>query len=260
MRTTHPELRLGLVALAMGLLAVVLAIAALLATPAAATTTPASGVLRTGLPNRTLTPGALNPAVTQATIKQTICVSGWTATVRPPATYTTGLKRTQLVAYGFADRTLSHYEEDHLISLELGGSPRSPSNLWPEPHSVLLANGTQVGSFAKDAFETYLKRQVCAGHMSLATAQHRIAVNWVYYWRIWKGSTAGSSPSPSATPSATPAASSALAGSVAAATSAGATAVCNDGTWSYSQTRSGTCSYHGGVYWWTGKVGSAGPG
>ena len=31
----------------------------------------------------------------------------------------------------------------------------------------------------------------------------------------------------------------------AAATAAGASAVCADGTWSYSQNRSGTCSHHG---------------
>jgi hypothetical protein len=31
---------------------------------------------------------------------------------------------------------------------------------------------------------------------------------------------------------------------------AGATALCNDGTYSYSQTRSGTCSHHGGVAVW----------
>jgi hypothetical protein len=24
------------------------------------------------------------------------------------------------------------YEEDHLISLELGGAPRDPKNLWPQ--------------------------------------------------------------------------------------------------------------------------------
>lgn len=46
----------------------------------------------------------------------------------------------------------------------------------------------------------------------------------------------------------------------AAATAAGATAVCADGTWSYSQHRSGTCSGHGGVHWWTGNLGPAGPG
>jgi hypothetical protein len=46
----------------------------------------------------------------------------------------------------------------------------------------------------------------------------------------------------------------------AAATAAGASAVCADGTWSFSKTRSGTCSHHGGVHWWTGNLGSAGPG
>jgi len=45
-----------------------------------------------------------------------------------------------------------------------------------------------------------------------------------------------------------------------AATAAGATAVCADGTWSFSAHRSGTCSGHGGVHWWTGNLGPAGPG
>jgi hypothetical protein len=46
----------------------------------------------------------------------------------------------------------------------------------------------------------------------------------------------------------------------AAAKAAGATAICADGTWSYSAHRSGTCSHHGGVHWWTGNLGPAGPG
>jgi hypothetical protein len=46
----------------------------------------------------------------------------------------------------------------------------------------------------------------------------------------------------------------------AAATAAGASAVCADGSWSFSKTRSGTCSGHGGVHWWTGNLGPAGPG
>src|SRR5438093_841719 len=45
----------------------------------------------------------------------------------------------------------------------------------------------------------------------------------------------------------------------AAAKAAGASAVCADGTWSYSKTRSGTCSHHGGVHWWTGNLGPARP-
>ena len=46
----------------------------------------------------------------------------------------------------------------------------------------------------------------------------------------------------------------------AAAAAAGASAVCADGTYSFSQHRSGTCSHHGGVHWWTGNLGPAGPG
>ena len=39
-----------------------------------------------------LTPGALNPDVTQVNIHSTICVPGWTATIRPPPDYTDALK------------------------------------------------------------------------------------------------------------------------------------------------------------------------
>ena len=69
------------------------------------------------LPDPGLTPGALNPAVTEATIDTTICVRGWTRSVRPPAEYTEALKRRQIREYGYADRRLRSYEEDHLIPL-----------------------------------------------------------------------------------------------------------------------------------------------
>src|SRR5438270_13269006 len=44
-------------------------------------------------PDPGCTPGALNPAVTQATIHQTICVSGYTKTIRPSVPEATRLKR-----------------------------------------------------------------------------------------------------------------------------------------------------------------------
>lgn len=78
------------------------------------------------LPDPGLTPGAVNPAITDATIDTTICVRGWTRTVRPPADYTEALKRQQIREYGYADRRLGSYEEDHLIPLDLGGSPDDP--------------------------------------------------------------------------------------------------------------------------------------
>jgi hypothetical protein len=180
--------------------ALVVLIAALFTASPVAAAYPASAVLRTGLPNRTLTPGATNPAVTQATIHKTICVSGWTATVRPPSSYTTALKFRQLVAYGFGDRRLGDYEEDHLISLELGGSPRSAMNLWPEPHHIVVG-GVDLGSLTKDVLENALKREVCAGTISLATAQHEIAGNWVKYWKLSK---TGSATAPVPTPGPTP--------------------------------------------------------
>jgi hypothetical protein len=46
----------------------------------------------------------------------------------------------------------------------------------------------------------------------------------------------------------------------AVAYNAGATAICADGSYSFSANRSGTCSQHGGVHWWTGRVGAPGPG
>ncbi len=242
----------------------VVALLAVLASPASAATA-ADHVLATGLPSHTLTPGATNPAVTQATIHATICLTGWTATVRPSSSYTSALKVKQLGTYGFVDRHLADYEEDHLISLELGGSPRNPLNLWPEPRHVRLSDGSDVGGYAKDAFENDLKRRVCDGALSLASAQHEIARNWVKYWRIMKaGGSASPVPTPTAAATASPTTAPTIlpmsADAIAAATAAGATAVCNDLTWSFSQTRSGTCSSHGGVYWWTGNLGPPGPG
>jgi hypothetical protein len=173
---------------ARGFLVVLAALVCALVLPASTVAaSAATGVLRTGLPNHTLTPGTTNPAVTQATIHSTICKSGWTATIRPPTSYTNRLKAQQLVAYGYTDRSFADYEEDHLISLELGGSPTSPKNLWPEPHHIRLASGLDVGSYTKDALETHLKREICAGQITLRAAQHEIATNWVTGWKAWKG-------------------------------------------------------------------------
>ena len=112
------------------------------------------------------TPGVLNPAVTQRTIATTICVRGWTRTVRPPTSYTDELKRVQMRAYGLVGPRAS-YQEDHLISLELGGHPTDPRNLWPEPYP----RAARV-----DAVENELNAEVCRGAVSLSEAQLRESV------------------------------------------------------------------------------------
>jgi hypothetical protein len=109
------------------------------------------------------TPGVLNADVTQATIGATICTYGWTATVRPPTSYTSALKVRQMAEYGEAGSPTA-YQEDHLISLELGGNPTDPRNLWPEPYP----RASQV-----DKIENELNAQVCSGSLTLAEAQRR---------------------------------------------------------------------------------------
>lgn len=123
---------------------------------------------------KAITPGAIDPRVTQDNIDSTICRAGYTSRVRPSSSYTTRLKREQLAtSYSeFADKRTGSYEEDHLISLALGGSPTDPRNLWPEPY--VGAAGARV----KDRLENRLHAMVCARSMSLAEAQRAIASNW----------------------------------------------------------------------------------
>jgi hypothetical protein len=136
---------------------------------------PAAGschTIGTGLysrPDPSCTPGALNPAVTQATINSTICVAGWTKTVRPPENITEQEKAASMAAYG-ANGSMGDYEYDHFVSLELGGATNDPRNLWPEPGA---------SPNPKDSVEDDLHQQVCDGQISLAKAQREIVTSWV---------------------------------------------------------------------------------
>jgi len=127
-----------------------------------------------GLPNVALTPGVLNPAVSQANIRSTICVVGWTTTVRPPVSYTNQLKYSQLHSgYNLnGDTNPIDYEEDHQVPLEVGGNPSDPKNLWPEPRNI------RYGSFVKDQLENQMHHLVCTGAISLKTAQAAFLGNW----------------------------------------------------------------------------------
>lgn len=136
------------------------------------------------MPNPQITPGATNPAVTQQTLEETICrPGGYTRSIRPPESYTEKLKREQIGEYGYTDQRIWHYEEDHLISLEVGGSPDSPLNLWPEPHYVQGG----WGSYAKDKLENKLHDMICSGQIPLRQAQKEEATDWIAAYKKYIG-------------------------------------------------------------------------
>lgn len=111
--------------------------------------------------------GSVNPVVTQSNISTTICKSGWVATIRPPAYYTNRLKAKQMKQWNLSGKS-TDYIEDHRISLELGGNPTDPNNLWPQPLQL---------SHRKDTIENSLHKAVCSGKITLAAAQAKI-LSW----------------------------------------------------------------------------------
>jgi hypothetical protein len=130
------------------------------------------------LPRHDLTPGAIDPRVTQRNIRNTICWRGYTASVRPPFEYTNAMKHRLMRLYGVRG-SIHDYELDHLIPLELGGCPDCEANLWPQPRNVF------PGAAEKDEVEDYLHHGVCSGALSLGEAQREIASDWyAVYKRI----------------------------------------------------------------------------
>ncbi|MDA8155591.1 MAG: HNH endonuclease [Actinomycetota bacterium] len=126
-------------------------------------------------PDPALTPGAFDPAVTQANIQETICKPGYTATVR---NVTDSEKQAVIARYRakYPHWPATNVEIDHDGSLELGGS-NDPLNLWPEHYSG------PFGARVKDQVEDYLHREVCAGRILLKDAQEAITHDWISVYK-----------------------------------------------------------------------------
>ena len=109
----------------------------------------------------------VNPMVTPQTMRSTICVPGWTKTVRPPVSMTNAIKAKFIRRQG-TTRPMRDFELDHIIPLCLGGAPRSEKNLqlqlWPEAKR-------------KDKLEAELSHKVCAGQITLQKAR-AVMSNW----------------------------------------------------------------------------------
>ena len=126
--------------------------------------------VRGPLPDSLCTPGSV--FATAGT--STICVSGYTKTVR---SVSTKLRKQIYAAYNIAyPPPTGTYELDHLVPLAIGGD-NSAANLFPE------AATPKPGFREKDVVEVYLQREVCAGNLDLVAAQKQVATDWVVVYK-----------------------------------------------------------------------------
>ncbi|WP_369638894.1 hypothetical protein [Nocardia sp. JMUB6875] len=128
------------------------------------------------LPDPACTPGATNPKVTAQNLADTICKSGYTASIRPNNSITGPEKAANIKSYDYTGDPRDA-EYDHLISLELGGDPNDPRNLWVEPPSPGHKNGGGTNN-PKDGVESKLHTLICDGKVALVDAQVAIATDW----------------------------------------------------------------------------------
>ena len=126
------------------------------------------------LPIKSATPGVTNPDVTQSNIEKTICSPNFVKKLKPATSFTEALKTKQLKGSykRYLNTKSKDFTEDHLIPIELGGSPKSVTNLWPQPV------GGNSGAELKDKLEVKLNSLVCSGAITLAEAQKAIATDW----------------------------------------------------------------------------------
>lgn len=123
----------------------------------------------------------LNPDVRPDTIDQTICVPGYTASVRPATSYTNGVKAKLLRDTGTDAANASKYELDHVVPLAVGGHPRNIKNLMLQPWDG------QDGAKKKDRLERRLQQLVCSKLLGLRDAQAAIWTDWQAAYRRWVG-------------------------------------------------------------------------
>jgi hypothetical protein len=123
------------------------------------------------LPSHIGTPGAINPDVTDATLKETIGTPNWTATVRPPVSYTNALKIQVMSEYGIVGNP-TDFELDHLVPLCAGGNPVSQLNLWAQRRTGI--NSASV----KDLTEVAAQHAILNGILSLSEVQQGFCQDW----------------------------------------------------------------------------------
>lgn len=124
------------------------------------------------------TPGAVDPAITQANIDTTICRPGYARSARPAYAVTGPLKRRMMDAQHPGER-MADYELDHLIPISIGGAPLDRRDLWLQPRRGHANAGD------KNVLAYVLWRLVCTHQLPLKTAQHAIRHDWTRAYQIY---------------------------------------------------------------------------
>lgn len=122
--------------------------------------------------------GAIDPAVTQDNIDNTICRPGYARSARPAYAITGPLKRRMMDAQHPGER-MADYELDHLIPISIGGAPFDMRDLWLQPRQG------QANAGDKNVLAYVLWRLVCTHQVPLATAQHEISHDWTRAYQIY---------------------------------------------------------------------------
>lgn len=124
------------------------------------------------------TPGAIDPAVTQDNIDDTICRPGYARAARPAYSVTGPLKRRMMTAQ-HPGEAMADYELDHLIPISIGGAPLDMHDLWLQPRLG------QANAGDKNVLAYVLWRLVCTHQVPLATAQHEISHDWTRAYQLY---------------------------------------------------------------------------
>lgn len=112
----------------------------------------------------------VSPYVTPQNVQSTICVSGYSHSVRPPAQVTNAIKKQLLDEAGIPRERIHDFVLDHIIPISSGGAPDDPRNLKLEDREE---------SFLKDRAENRSHDLICTGRLGLREAQATM-------WRDWR--------------------------------------------------------------------------
>ena len=135
------------------------------------------------LPDPSCTPGAISPKVSDATLATTICKTGYTKSIRPPAAITEAEKRANAASYGYIG-SLKDAEYDHLVPLSsLAVTPTTRATCGssparhPTPKTVLSISYTSLCALVECRWHSPSRRSPPIGPLRPAPSRRAAIVD-----------------------------------------------------------------------------------